>query len=86
MSDIGRYGLEKYGDESFEARARWGDNSRGDLDRTQPEMISDHAANHFSLYLLGIPHDHFGTMRHQLAAAAFNCLMEFYFAGLEDEP
>lgn len=85
MNDIGRYGHEKYGKDSFHYRARMGDNSRGYLERTRPEAIRDHAAAHFQMHVDGIPHDHFNTRRHQLAAVAFNAMMEFYFAGLESE-
>lgn len=85
MNDIGRYGFEKYGDFSFHVRAAKGDFSRGDHPRTTPEAIADHAAEHFNMHLFGVPHDHFGTRRHQLAAVAFNAMMEYYFAGLEGE-
>lgn len=85
MDDIGRYGHEKYGDFSFHARALNGDASRGDHPRTTPDAIADHAAEHFKMHLRGELHDHFGTRRHQLAAVAFNAMMEFYFAGLESE-
>lgn len=85
MNDIGRYGHEKYGEQSFHNRAEHGDRSRGELLRTQPDHIAAHAAHHFQMYLAGEPHDKFGTRKHQLAAAAFNAMMEYYFAGLEDE-
>jgi len=48
-------------------------------------VIANHSWNHFAEYLAGLPHDHFHTRKHQLAAVAFNAMMEFYFAGLEDE-
>ena len=86
MNDIGRYGHEKYGEFSFHHRALSGDNSRGDHPRTTPEAIAEHSKGHFDLYIAGEPHDHFGTRKHQLAAVAFNAMMEFYFAGLEREP
>ena len=79
MNDIGRYGEEKYGAESFHARAKAGDCSRS-LKRTQTEEIMRHARQHTTDYENGILHDHFGDSKHQLAAAAFNCLMEFYFS------
>lgn len=85
MNDIGRYGHEKYGEQSFQHRRLEGDTSRGDMDRTMPEIIGQHVRCHYEMHLAGIPHDHFGTRRHQLAAVAFNAMMEFYFAGLEDE-
>lgn len=85
MSDIGRYGHEKYGDFSFHARAVKGDSTRGDHPRTTPEAIAEHAAAHFQMHVDGVAHDHFGTRRHQLAAVAFNAMMEYYFAGLDGE-
>lgn len=85
MNDIGRYGYEKYGDQSFQARRITGDNSRGPLSRTQSAEIARHAKEHFALYLGNCNHDHFGDLQHQLAAVAFNAMMEFYFAGLDEE-
>lgn len=85
MNEIGEYGNEKYGDDSFHARAAKGDKSRGTLGRCSSENISIHAAEHFGMHLRGELHDRFGTRRHQLAAVAFNAMMEFYFSGLEDE-
>lgn len=85
MDDIGRYGSEKYGVDSFQYRRLAGDRSRGSLARTKPQAIADHATIHFDMHLEGIPHDHFHTRRHQLAAVAFNAMMEFYFAGLDEE-
>jgi hypothetical protein len=79
MNDIGRYGAEKYGAESFHARAQTGDRSRS-LKRTQKEAIMRHAREHTVAYENGIRHDKFDTLRHQLAAAAFNAMMEFYFS------
>lgn len=85
MEDIGRYGSEKYGVDSFQYRRMVGDRSRGLLARTTPLAIAQHAREHFSMHLAGKIHDHFGTRRHQLAAVAFNAMMEFYFAGLDGE-
>jgi hypothetical protein len=85
MNQIGRYGNDKYGKDSFHQRAKIGDRSRGSLARTDSEVIANHSWNHFAEYLAGLPHDHFHTRKHQLAAVAFNAMMEFYFAGLEDE-
>lgn len=85
MNDIGSYGNDKYGKDSFHQRAKVGDRSRGPLKRTQPEEIAKHAADHFKDANAGIRHDHFGTRKHQLAAVAFNAMMEFYFAGPEGE-
>lgn len=80
MNDIGRYGFEKYGPDSFQQRRLSGDHSRGGLKRTEPQVIADHARDHFEQYLSHVPHDHFGTVKHQLAAVAYNAMMEFYFA------
>jgi len=85
MNEIGEYGHAKYGENSFHARAKKGDKSRGTLVRTQPELIAKHASDHFLMHLQGVKHDHFGTLRHQLAAVAFNAMMEYFFAALEDE-
>lgn len=86
MNDIGRYGHEKYGENSFHHRALQGDRSRGTiLERTSSEAILRHSNDHNNAYLAGERHDKFGTLKHQLAAAAFNSMMEFYFAGLERE-
>jgi hypothetical protein len=85
MDDIGRYGSEKYGVESFQYRRLSGDRSRGPLARTMSRAIAQHASDHFAMHIDGIRHDHFNTRRHQLAAVAFNAMMEFYFAGLDKE-
>lgn len=82
MNDIGRYGFEKYGEDSFQARRLRGEYSRPDMERVTPRAIGVHANDHFTMYLAGVPHDKFGTAEHQLAAAAFNAMMEFFFAGL----
>jgi hypothetical protein len=79
MNDIGRYGHEKYGSLP---RVR---SEHAKPERVTTEEIADHALNHFLAYLSGEPHDHFKTRKHQLAAVAFNAMMEFQFAGLEDE-
>jgi hypothetical protein len=85
MNDIGAYGHAKYGEESFDHRRKNGDTSRGTLERTRPKAIAAHAKKHFDMHLRGELHDHFQTRRHQLAAVAFNSMMEFYFSGLENE-
>jgi len=85
INDIGRYGYEKYGSQSFQYRRLQGDTSRGDMERTLPDAISMHAIEHFDMYLRGEIHDHFKTLKHQLAAVAFNAMIEFYFAQLGDE-
>jgi hypothetical protein len=79
MNELGEYAHNKHGqDDLLQSRERT-------RDRHEGHVIAYHADSHFRQYLLGIPHDHFRTRRHQLAAAAFNCMMEYHFAGLEDE-
>ena len=85
MNDIGRYGNDKYGADSFHQRAKNGDRSRGKLDRAKSEVIIQHSFDHGKAYLAGEKHDKFGTLKHQLGAEAFNAMMEFFFAGLENE-
>lgn len=80
MNAIGRYGHEKYGVHSFQHRRESGDYGRGPLERTQTPAILTHATAHLIAYGAGVPHDHFGTHGHQLAASAFNAMMEWYFA------
>jgi hypothetical protein len=82
MNDIGRYGFEKYAEDSFQARRLKGDYSRPEMERVAPRAIAVHAADHFTMYLAGVKHDKFDTLEHQLAASAFNAMMEFFFAGL----
>ena len=82
MNDIGRYGEAKYGADSFHSRSKTGDRSRS-LKRTQKEDIMCHARKHTVDYENGVRHDNFDTLEHQLAAAAFNCLMEYYFSFYE---
>jgi hypothetical protein len=84
MNDIGRYGHEKYGENSYQHRRELGDHSRNSL-RTTQSALAAHALEHYQDYLDGKKHDHFNTRRHNLAAVAFNAMMEFYFEGLEDE-
>jgi hypothetical protein len=48
MNDIGRYGYEKYGSESFQARRKTGSELRGKMKRNQPAVIADHAREHFN--------------------------------------
>jgi hypothetical protein len=85
MNDIGRYGEKKHGEQSFQVRRLKGDLSRGEGERCTPAQLALHANGHFAAYLRGERHDHFDSLRHQLAAVAFNAMMEFYFAGLAQE-
>jgi len=84
MNDIGKYGFEKYGKDSFQSRVQIGDNSRY-MNRVEAAVILAHAKEHIDSYLLKIPHDHFGDLKHQLAAVAFNAMMEFHF-GKSEKP
>ena len=81
MNEIGAYGFEKYGSQSFQARRTSGEPLVRD-GRTQSQAIADHAQIHFDEYLAHNAHDHFGDDVHQLAAVAFNAMMEAIFAGL----
>jgi hypothetical protein len=55
------------------------------MDRVTKGVLIDHAKEHLISYDCNYPHDHFQPLKHQLAAAAFNAMMEFYFACLKDE-
>lgn len=75
MNEIGRWGHELHSVDPLLSgnRARL-------IRRHQKERILNHARQHITDYENGILHDHFGDASHQLAAAAFNLLMEFYFS------
>lgn len=85
MNEIDQYGFEKHGEHSFQAHRARGDHDREGSSRLSSGGMAEHALHHFSAYLRGEKHDHFLSLRHQLAAVAFNAMMEFYFAGLESE-
>jgi len=74
MNDIGRLGHEKFGDDAIEAN---GDRTRK-LPRHQANML--HAYRHITAYEDGVKHDKLGTLQAHLAAAAFNCMLEFWFS------
>jgi hypothetical protein len=76
MNDIGRLGHETLGADAVEVS---GDRTRR-IPRHQKDANILHVYRHITEYADGIKHDHFGTLKHQLAAAAFNCLMEYYFS------
>jgi hypothetical protein len=78
MNELGEYAHQKHGEDNL---LEWRDRRRPG--RHSMEAIADHAKAHFEEYLVGIPHDYFKTRRHQLAAVAFNAMMEFHFAGLD---
>ena len=76
MNNIGRLGHEKFGDDAIEVT--------GDTSRTNPRhqrgMNMLHAYRHITAYEDGVKHDHFGDLKHQLAAVSFNCMIEFWFS------
>ena len=75
MNDIGRIGHEKFGANAFEVN---GPQRR--IPRHQKAEILRHAHQHLWLYEDGMKHDEFKDLKHQLAAAAFNCMLEFWFS------
>lgn len=81
MKDIGDYGYEKYGVNSFEYAALKDNRLRS----VRTANCLEHAEDHIKDYSLRIPHDHYRTLKHQLAAVAFNAMMEFYYARLDEE-
>lgn len=74
MNDIGRHGYEKYGDRIAEFT------TRKPGVRWESAAVARHVQEHVAAYLQGVPHDHFGTAKHQLAAAAFNAMLEYIFS------
>ena len=76
MNDIGRLGHEKFGADAFENA----ENPGRQIPRHQKQEILRHARKHLCDYENGIRHDKKGTLDHQLAAAAFNCFLEFKFS------
>lgn len=51
--------------------------------RWMKEELVRHSKQHASAYERGESHDHFGTLKHQLAAAAVNLMLEFVFSQYE---
>lgn len=68
MAEIADYGDAKHGEGNWKKHKATGD-----------QLPINHAADHIRLYLEKIPHDHFGTLKHQLAAVAYNAMMECYW-------
>lgn len=83
MRDIGELGKTKYGVGSIQSKIERGDLSR--TTRLSSHVIGLHMSDHFGDYLQGQKHDHFGTLKHQLAAVAFNAMMEFWLADLNEK-
>ena len=75
MNDIGRLGHEKFQNDSFEVAG-----NKRRIARHRKEEIMAHAHRHLWLYEDGVPHDKLGTMQAHLAAAAFNCMLEYIFS------
>lgn len=68
MAEIAHYGAEKYGDYNYkESRLAGG------------KSPINHMYMHLHQYKQGIVHDKYGDLSHQLAAIAFNAMMEFYY-------
>lgn len=86
MEDIGQHGHTKYGSipGSF-TNDRLNDIRERRIERVEQSVILNHTKDHVYAYKAGERHDHFHTRRHQLAAAAFNLMMEFYYARLDKE-
>lgn len=82
MQELGEYGYSKHGVNSFQHQQKIGDHTRPG-DRLSTEKLAHHSRDHFLAYQVGEKHDHFKTFKHQLAAVAYNAMMEFYFADLE---
>ena len=79
MNDIGRIGHEKFGADAIEVTG-----GKRQIERHQKDAILVHAAEHLVVYKLGIPHDKLDTLQAHLAAAAFNCMLEFVFSQGEE--
>ncbi len=69
MADIAGYAAGKYGS----ATQYTGSRLEGDRSPV------NHMADHIRLYLKREPHDHFNDLDHQLAAIAYNAMMEYYY-------
>lgn len=74
MNEIGRLGHKKFGSDAFEAT---GGVRR--IDRHRKDDILRHARKHLLNYENGAQHDKLGAVKYHLAAAAFNCMLEFIF-------
>lgn len=69
LAEIAKYAGDKYGSPEQYAAARL----------TGEKSPINHIYEHLRAYQNGEMHDHFGTMRHQLAAVAYNAMMEFLY-------
>lgn len=68
VAQIAHYGAEKYGDKNWQKSRLVGGKSP-----------INHIYDHLRQYDLGMMHDKFQSLGHQLAAIAFNAMMEFYY-------
>lgn len=69
LAEIAHYATKKYGSAEQYAEARL----------TGEKSPINHAYEHLRQYQNGEVHDHFGTLEHQLAAVAYNAMMEAYY-------
>lgn len=69
LAEIAKYAGDKYGSPQQYAAARL----------TGEKSPINHIYEHLRAYQDGELHDHFGTMKHQLAAIAYNAMMSFLY-------
>ncbi len=69
MAEVAAYADSKYGNAVQYTESRL----EGDKSPT------NHIAEHLHTYLKREVHDHFGTLKHQLAAIAYGAMIEFYY-------
>jgi len=82
MDEIGEYGFLKHRVNSFQHKASIGDFTRS-IHRHSTAEIMSHARMHTLDYEAGNVHDHFNDLLHQLAATAFNAMVEAQFARID---
>lgn len=86
MEEIGELGYRKHGKNSFQFKITQGDFTRS-IERHSTEALMGHARLHTLDYENGVKHDVFDDLVHQLAAVAFNAMIEAQFAQIDvDEP
>jgi len=68
MARIGKYGADKYGEGSWKKKVK---------DLISDKSPTNHIAEHLKAYMTGEGHDHFGDNKMNLAAIAYNAMMEF---------
>jgi hypothetical protein len=77
INELGEHGARKHGENAFQVRRAQGRGREG-FDRISTVAMMQHVKEHTDAYLAGAPHDHFGNLEMQLAAIAFNPMMEYY--------